>query len=606
MNFNIKIITNKPKFEYQNLCFKVLKQYCFINDYELVFSDDITEKDNHSDYLVFLRNDILIIDKNYKIEYLIEKYDDLNILTYDYMNPPDMYIFKNTTKNFNILFDKIKNIENFNINKYSDENISKVYINYLNENNSYQNNDSLLNEKFLKNLKNDELWLFILYNKNIDNVINDDIYSIVYNKFYNDKIILNIPKIISKEDEEIFNENNDIGFVTLYTKEILEEGKEMVHCLKEYCLKNKYTFYIHRKNILPDRHPTLAKPYLLKKYLKNHKYLIWIDSDILCLKHYFKIEQILNNEDFIAFNDPNENVLFNAGFLIFKNSENSEKLLDEWIKIIEEKDIKDINSECRGDQGPINDIIRNNFLENYKIYKNDKINVELRKLNSETIFLHLMGVYGFMRDVYMKYFNYKLFSNRSLYMKDDNKKHLGGSIRGGDKSTWSPQLWDFLIDDLKINSLIDVGCAEGLTLEYFINKNIDNVIGVEGLEESYNISNVKKHIILHDYTTGNVDINSGYDLTWCCEFVEHIEEKYIQNFIDTFKKSKYVAMTHAFPDQPGYHHVNCQLPEYWIKKLESEGFEYLSEYTLKLRHMTEKEAIHIKRSLLFFKNKNEN
>ena len=86
-----------------------------------------------------------------------------------------------------------------------------------------------------------------------------------------------------------------------------------------------------------------------------------------------------------------------------------------------------------------------------------------------------------------------------------------------------------------------------------------------------------------------------FDLIWCCEFVEHVEKKYINNFLNDFKTGKNIAMTFAIPGQEGYHHVNCQLGEYWIKKIKKIGFELNKKFTNKLREM----AIKSNTDLLF-------
>ena len=57
-------------------------------------------------------------------------------------------------------------------------------------------------------------------------------------------------------------------------------------------------------------------------------------------------------------------------------------------------------------------------------------------------------------------------------------------------------------------------------------------------------------------------------------------------------------MTHAVPGQEGYHHVNCQLSEYWIKKLQSIGFEYNDNLSKKIKNLTNK--MHVKNTLLVF------
>ncbi len=69
----------------------------------------------------------------------------------------------------------------------------------------------------------------------------------------------------------------------------------------------------------------------------------------------------------------------------------------------------------------------------------------------------------------------------------------------------------------------------------------------------------------------------NFDLIWCCEVVEHVEEEFVQNIMDTFKLGKIVALTHAVPGQKGYHHVNCKPKEYWIDLMISDNFKYLEK-----------------------------
>jgi hypothetical protein len=81
----------------------------------------------------------------------------------------------------------------------------------------------------------------------------------------------------------------------------------------------------------------------------------------------------------------------------------------------------------------------------------------------------------------------------------------------------------------------------------------------------------------------NTDLTE-FDVGWCVEFLEHVEEKYIPNIMDTFRRCKIVVATHALPgDTGGWHHVNLQSPEYWIKKFEDEGFIYDELKTLRLK-----------------------
>jgi hypothetical protein len=182
----------------------------------------------------------------------------------------------------------------------------------------------------------------------------------------------------------------------------------------------------------------------------------------------------------------------------------------------------------------------------------------------------------------------------------EKKDHLGGYIVGltefGDPNTYSTEVWDWMIK-CGIKSLIDVGCGEGHSTKYFLDRGIE-CIGVEGGENAFNNSSVKDKLFLHDYTEGPYIPNKQYDAVWCCEFVEHIEEEYMENFLKTFDFSNKIFMTHATPGQPGYHHVNCQPSDYWIRILEKRGFKYNNELSVFLRGLTDK--IHVKNSLLVF------
>ncbi len=63
------------------------------------------------------------------------------------------------------------------------------------------------------------------------------------------------------------------------------------------------------------------------------------------------------------------------------------------------------------------------------------------------------------------------------------------------------------------------------------------------------------------------------------EFVEHVEEQYIRNFMTTFAGCRHVFITAAVPGQPGYHHVNCQYGQYWISQFREIGFTLDREAT---------------------------
>lgn len=177
--------------------------------------------------------------------------------------------------------------------------------------------------------------------------------------------------------------------------------------------------------------------------------------------------------------------------------------------------------------------------------------------------------------------------------------HLGGFVEGGDIRCYYPEMWDKIISDFNIKTLIDIGCGQGHELRYFEDKGLE-CLGIDGSEKVLDHA-VFVPIIIHDYTTGAYIPDKIYDLAWSCEFVEHVEAQFVDNFIQTFLKARVVAMSHATPKQGGYHHVNEQEDKYWIDIMEKAGFFYAVEETQLYRSLAHD---YFKKSGLLFLNTN--
>jgi hypothetical protein len=170
-----------------------------------------------------------------------------------------------------------------------------------------------------------------------------------------------------------------------------------------------------------------------------------------------------------------------------------------------------------------------------------------------------------------------------------NRGHLGGFIQhdgehpNGDPATYTPVVWDYLVEHYAPKTVLDIGCGEGHAVKYLRSKGVA-AYGVEGCQDAWrSMVCDPAHVIVHDFTQSAAAYPEGFpksfDMAWCCEFVEHVEERYKDRFLGVFERCGVVAMTHAFPGQPGHHHVNCQLPDYWIKLMESIGFRLDKEVT---------------------------
>jgi SAM-dependent methyltransferase len=184
--------------------------------------------------------------------------------------------------------------------------------------------------------------------------------------------------------------------------------------------------------------------------------------------------------------------------------------------------------------------------------------------------------------------------------------HLGGYIEGGDPHTYMPDIWGYLTIKYGLRSVLDVGCGTGQNLKWFRDYRKSPALGIEGDPTAIAKSILPEITIQHDYTVDKYVPRHSFDLGLCTEFAEHVEQQYEDNWFSTLKLCRYVLFSHATPGQDGYHHVNCQETEYWLKRFEQNNFSNIESETKILRN-TDKllRAPWCRSTLLFFKN-NEN
>lgn len=164
------------------------------------------------------------------------------------------------------------------------------------------------------------------------------------------------------------------------------------------------------------------------------------------------------------------------------------------------------------------------------------------------------------------------------FIVDPKKPHLGGNMGGGDQGTdFSKDLWPWLVKRYGIKTLLDVGCAEGHAIRCFQSLGV-GVLGLDGLWQ--NATKCKAPAVVHDLCEGPLKAY-GFDMVWCCDVVEHVEERYVPNILETFKAGKLVALCHGTESMAhsGWHHVNNKSVEYWAEKMRSAGFRLDEEGT---------------------------
>ncbi len=150
--------------------------------------------------------------------------------------------------------------------------------------------------------------------------------------------------------------------------------------------------------------------------------------------------------------------------------------------------------------------------------------------------------------------------------------HLGGYIEGGDPRSFVPEVWSRLLADFSIETVLDVGCAQGHAMQWFAEHGCE-VLGVEGCAEAIRTHLLPDRVLRHDFTLCPWSPFRAIDLVWCCEFLEHVEARFWRNLAPACC-GRVLAVTAALPGQTGHHHVNEQLPDYWIERFERLGYGF--------------------------------
>ena len=160
--------------------------------------------------------------------------------------------------------------------------------------------------------------------------------------------------------------------------------------------------------------------------------------------------------------------------------------------------------------------------------------------------------------------------------------HLGGHVN---KTNLEIGMFEYLNKKYNIKSFLDIGCGPGGMVKLADENNL-LARGLEGDGDVIDKSDINNLITKIDFTKEKYEnqLNiSTFDLGYSSEFLEHVEEKYIDNYMSAFKLCKYVTITAAPPKWPGHHHVNCQNHEYWIRKFNNYGFYHYPYETIKCR-----------------------
>lgn len=165
-----------------------------------------------------------------------------------------------------------------------------------------------------------------------------------------------------------------------------------------------------------------------------------------------------------------------------------------------------------------------------------------------------------------------------------DKRHLGGFTQN-DTQGQSPSLWLWMIEDLGVQSMVDVGCGRGISTKYFLDHGVD-ALCVEGSSDALTNSLLPRdRVVHHDFSLGPWWPAETLDVAWAVEVTEHIGRHLIRNYHPVFKRSALIFVTHSV--WGGWHHVEVHKSWWWKARMEAQGFVYSSDLTRLARKLTQ-------------------
>lgn len=138
-------------------------------------------------------------------------------------------------------------------------------------------------------------------------------------------------------------------------------------------------------------------------------------------------------------------------------------------------------------------------------------------------------------------------------------------------------------------SVLDIGCANGDVVKYLRNSGVE-AYGIDGDEQAvdyYADADIKQFLYRHDYTKGKSSFYKQVDTVISTDFVEHVDEKYIDNYMKDFMLGKKIILHTPPKGTPGYHHVNTKDKDYWTLLFAQYGAKYDAHMTKQVRELSD-------------------
>ena len=126
---------------------------------------------------------------------------------------------------------------------------------------------------------------------------------------------------------------------------------------------------------------------------------------------------------------------------------------------------------------------------------------------------------------------------------------------------------DYLSERYSIRGMLDIGCGSGGMVDAAIGRGIDAI----GIDLDATIVEAHPFVMAHDFTLRPL-FWTAVDLIWCGQFINQIEEQYINNYLETFRLARFLFLFDAMSGEARSYSVNAKESGYWDAHLQSFGF----------------------------------
>jgi len=143
---------------------------------------------------------------------------------------------------------------------------------------------------------------------------------------------------------------------------------------------------------------------------------------------------------------------------------------------------------------------------------------------------------------------------------------------------WTGDFCKVIIETFNPAAVIDFGCGTGDILLPFEERGL-SILGIDASCANKKRSKIKEGNFLLFDLRNKYKSRRKYDLCFCFEVGEHIEERYSDTLIENLTRPGSTILFTASTSHEGIDHVNVKPHEWWIKKFQECNFEFNKQLT---------------------------